>query len=99
MSSSSRGGKGKEACDLYDEAAKMFKLVKKWREAGEAMVKCADICATKRGGMYGATWESAHNYSDAAGCLRKISVPLAAHCIEKAAKIYAQMVPALDLIG
>lgn len=54
-----------EALDLYEKAGNMFKLVKKWYEAGECFEKCGDITLKLKS-------ESASHFNDASHCFAQV---------------------------
>jgi len=81
------GGKGEEACELYVKAGNLFKMAKKWHEAGNCFVKSAELQLKQNDAKH----EAASNYADAATCFRKVNAQHAADCLQKAAEIYTDM--------
>nr|XP_002119495.1 alpha-soluble NSF attachment protein-like [Ciona intestinalis] len=75
-----------DACDKYVKAGNLFKMGKKWSEAGAAFRKSADIrekLANKH--------ESASNLVDAAGCYKKSEPEQAITCLARAIDIFTDM--------
>ena len=68
-----------EACELYVRAANLFKMAKKWNEAGGAFVKSAELHNSKGDAKH----DAAMNYVDAANCYKKTHVPGAIECMLK----------------
>lgn len=85
--SSLMGGGKDDAAELYIKSANLFKMAKKWNEAGGSFVKAAEM-ALKRGE---AKHEAATNYVDAANCFRKNNIQAAVDCMGKACDIYTDM--------
>uniref|UniRef100_A0A914V3L6 Alpha-soluble NSF attachment protein n=2 Tax=Plectus sambesii TaxID=2011161 RepID=A0A914V3L6_9BILA len=81
------GSKADEAAELYIKAANLYKIAKKWNEAGNSFIKSAEM-QTARGD---AKHEAASNYADAANCFRKVNPQLAIDCLLKTAEIYTDM--------
>lgn len=81
------GGKNDDACELYIKAANLFKMAKKWTQAGQAFVKSAELNLAKGDAKH----DAASNYVDAATCYRKTDCRLAVDCLLKAAEIYTDM--------
>lgn len=73
---------------MYVKAANLFKMAKKWNEAGNAFVKSAEINLNKGDAKH----DAASNYADAATCFRKTNPPAAVDCLLKTAEIYTDMV-------
>uniref|UniRef100_A0A915HV87 Alpha-soluble NSF attachment protein n=1 Tax=Romanomermis culicivorax TaxID=13658 RepID=A0A915HV87_ROMCU len=80
-------GKSDDACELYVKAANLFKMAKKWDQAGQSFVKSAEINCRKGDAKH----EAASNYVDAATCYRKTDPRSAVSCLQKAAEIYTDM--------
>lgn len=57
----SKEGRFEEALDLYEKAGNIFKLSKKWFEAGECFEKCGNIEEQLKA-------DAASHYQDAAHC-------------------------------
>ena len=55
-----------EAIECYQRAANLFKMAKKWSQAGSAFCEAAALHA-KAGGRH----DAATNYIDAANCYKK----------------------------
>ncbi|KRZ40882.1 Alpha-soluble NSF attachment protein, partial [Trichinella pseudospiralis] len=81
------GSKVDEACELYVKAGNLFKIAKKWTEAGDAFVRSAKLTLSR--GDY--KHEAATNYVDASNCYRKINPKQAIDCLLKAVEIYSEM--------
>lgn len=82
------GGQSKqdEALDCYGRAANLFKMAKKWSQAGQTFVTIA-VFHAKMGNKH----DSATNYVDAANCFKKSDPKEAASCLTKAVDIYTDM--------
>lgn len=83
-----RSNKNEDACELYVKAANLFKMAKKWTQAGQAFVKSAELNLEKGDAKH----DAASNYVEAATCYRKTDARLAVECLQKAAEIYTDMV-------
>lgn len=66
----SSGGSNKveEAVECYQRAANMFKMAKKWAQAGSAFCEAASLHAKA-----GSRHDAATNYVDASNCYKKVS--------------------------
>lgn len=88
MSSVFGGGSSKldEAVELYQRAANLFKMAKKWGSAGNAFVQAATINlqAENRHG-------AATSFLDAANCFKKVDGNEAVNCLSKACDIHTEM--------
>jgi len=71
-----------EAAEMYVKAANMFKLAKKWEDAGKAFIKAAE-CVQKS-----SKHEAATNYINAANCLKKFNNKDAIDCLHIAVEMY-----------
>jgi alpha-soluble NSF attachment protein len=80
------GNKVDEAIECYQRAANMFKMSKKWGNAGEAFVKAAEL-HLKNGSRH----DCATCYCDAATCYKKSDPKEAVACLEKAIEQYLEM--------
>lgn len=82
------GGNSKvdDAVDCYQRAANMFKMSKKWSEAGSAFCVAADL-HSKAGSRH----DAATNYVDAANCYKKNDPNESVACLLKAIEIYTDM--------
>jgi len=82
------GGQNKqdEALECYERAANLFKMAKKWSQAGNTFVTLAQH-HTKLGNKH----ESATNYVNASNCYKKSDPNEAAGCLVKAVDIYTDM--------
>eukprot|EP00093_Oithona_nana_P001645 01645.XXX_5544_7501_1 [CDS] Oithona nana genome sequencing. len=82
------GGANKqdEALECYGRAANLFKMAKKWSQAGQTFVTVATHHA-KLGNKH----DSATNYVDAANCYKKSDPKEAVNCLSKAIDIYTDM--------
>jgi hypothetical protein len=65
------GGDNSEACELYTEAANLFKAARMWTEAGDAFLRCA---ALNESGQREDRYDAAASYSEAGNCFRKVDV-------------------------
>jgi alpha-soluble NSF attachment protein len=65
---SSKDSRMEEALDLYEKAGNIFKLSKKWFEAGECFEKCGEIEEKLK-------TDPANHYQDAAHCFSFIDKP------------------------
>ena len=79
---SSKESRLEEALDLYDRAANMFKLGKKWFEAGECYEKCADIEVELKSDL------AAGHYHDAAHCFNFVDKKRGANNLTKCLSVY-----------
>ncbi|XP_039253410.2 alpha-soluble NSF attachment protein-like [Styela clava] len=80
------GSKQEEACEKFVRAANMFKMLKKWNEAGNAFCKSADIQQSLQN-----KHESASNFVDAGNCYKKSDADAAIKCLTRAIDIYTDM--------
>ncbi len=81
------GGGRDDAADLYIQAANLFKIAKKWTEAGRAFVKAAELYLARGDAKH----DAAQQYAEAANCYRKVNPQLAVDCLVKSAEIYTDM--------
>lgn len=58
--------KVEDAIDCYQRAANLFKMAKKWSQAGRAFILAADLNAKS-----GRKHDAATNYVDSANCFKK----------------------------
>jgi alpha-soluble NSF attachment protein len=82
---SSKESRLEEALDLYEKAATMFKLQKKWFEAGECYEKCSGIEEE-----LGSDAAAGH-YHDAAHCFNFIDKKRGADNLNKCLKVYEKL--------
>ncbi|GAB6020995.1 hypothetical protein CHUAL_003635 [Chamberlinius hualienensis] len=82
------GGSSKveEACEMYVRAANMFKMAKKWSEAGNAFCEAAQL-HFKAGSRH----DAATAYVDAGNCYKKIDAKESISVLLKAVDIYTDM--------
>jgi len=82
------GGSSKtdEAIEMLARAANMFKMAKKWNQAGITFTKIANHHAKD-----GAKHDAATNYVEAANCYKKTDPKEAAESLQKAIDIYTDM--------
>jgi len=82
------GGSSKtdEALELLARAANMFKMAKKWSQAGNTFSKIANHHVKE-----GAKHDAATNYVEAANCFKKTDPKEAAGSLQKAIDIYTDM--------
>ncbi|KAG8313296.1 hypothetical protein J6590_006856 [Homalodisca vitripennis] len=78
--------KVEEAVECYQRAANMFKMAKKWAQAGNAFCEAAAL-HSKAGSRH----DAATNYVDAANCYKKSDPNEAVNCLLKAIEIYTDM--------
>ena len=75
-----------EAKEMLGRAANLYKMAKKWNEAGETFCKIASHQQSE-----GNKHDAATNYVDAANCYKKNDPNEAAACLQKAIDIYTDM--------
>lgn len=82
------GGSSKveEACDMYVRAANMFKMAKKWSQAGNAFCEAAQLHLKS-----GSRHDAATAYVDAGNCFKKVDPNEATSVLLKAVEIYTDM--------
>ncbi|KFD50722.1 hypothetical protein M514_08378 [Trichuris suis] len=80
------GNKSDEACELYVKAANLFKIDKKWTDAGSAFLKAAELSLSKCEYKH----EAATHFVDASNCFKKTNTEQAIDCLLKAINIYAE---------
>lgn len=81
------GGGGKdEALEIYGRAANLFKMAKKWGQAGNTFCTIAQHHAKS-----GSKHDAATNFVDAANCYRKTDPKEATTTFQKAIDIYTEM--------
>ena len=83
---SSGSSKVDEAIELYVRAGNMFKMAKRWSEAGNAFCQAAEL-HWKSGNKH----DSATGYADASVCYKKSDAKEAVACLQKAIEIYTDM--------
>ena len=71
---------------MYVRAANMFKMAKKWSDAGRAFCEAAEL-HWKSGNKH----DAATGYVDAAVCFKKTDPKEAVSCLQKAIEIYTDM--------
>jgi alpha-soluble NSF attachment protein len=76
------GNKLEEAADMFIKGANLFKMSKKWDQAGAAFVRAAE-CQVKQ-----SKYEAATNYFNAANCYKKSNVTDAISCLRTAVELY-----------
>lgn len=64
---SSGGNKVDDAIECYHRAANMFKMAKKWNQAGAAFCSAGNLHA-----QAGSRHDAATNYVDASNCYKKV---------------------------
>jgi len=81
------GGTGKqdEAIEMYGRAANLFKMAKKWKQAGDTFTTIANI-HIKNGSKH----DASTNYVDASTCYKKSDPKDAAASLQKAIDIYTE---------
>lgn len=75
-----------EALECYGRAANLFKMAKKWAQAGNTFITVAQHHA-KLGNKH----DAATNYVDAANCFKKADPKEAVNSLDKAVDIYTDM--------
>ncbi|XP_049845160.1 alpha-soluble NSF attachment protein [Schistocerca gregaria] len=82
------GGSSKleEAVECYQRAANMFKMAKKWGQAGNAFCEAANLHAKS-----GSRHDAATNFVDAANCYKKSEPERAVASLLRAIEIYTDM--------
>lgn len=80
------GSKVDEAIECYTRAANMFKMAKKWSNAGKAFVEAANLHMKS-----GTKHDAACNLLDAANCYKKTDNAEAIECLSRAIVIYTDM--------
>ncbi|XP_004923294.1 alpha-soluble NSF attachment protein isoform X2 [Bombyx mandarina] len=82
------GGSSKieEAVDCYLRAANLFKMAKKWPQAGQAFCNAAQLHLKA-----GVRHDAATNFVDASNCYKKCDANEAVSCLLKAIEIYTDM--------
>lgn len=78
--------KTEEALEMLGKAANMFKMSKKWGQAGNTFTKIANHHAKE-----GAKHDAATNYVEAANCYKKTDPKEASTSLQKAIDIYTDM--------
>jgi alpha-soluble NSF attachment protein len=78
--------KVEEAVECYQRAGNMFKMAKKWNEAGKAFCEAASL-HSKAGSKH----DAATNFVDGANCFKKADAAEAVNCLMKAIEIYTDM--------
>jgi len=76
-----------DACRAYTRAGNLYKMSKKWYEAGSAYKKSAEIFSTQLSSKH----EAATSLVDAANCFKKVDVDAATDCFQQAIDIYTDM--------
>lgn len=79
------GGSSKydDAAEWYAKGANLYKMAKKWDQAGSAFVKAAESNINAK-----SKHEAATNYVNAANCFKKNSFPDAVNCYKSAIDLY-----------
>lgn len=75
-----------DAIECYQRAANMFKMGKKWNQAGQAFCEAANLHAKS-----GSRHDAATNYVDASNCYKKTDTNEAVSCLLKSIDIYTDM--------
>ncbi|XP_004364672.1 soluble NSF attachment protein [Capsaspora owczarzaki ATCC 30864] len=78
--------KYEEAVELYKLAANQYKMVKKWKEAGDAFVECAKLSIKLE-----SKHDAAAHYVDASTCYKKTSAAAAVAALRSATDIFCDM--------
>lgn len=78
---SSSESRYEEALDLYEKAGNMYKLTKKWYEAGECFEKCGSLEEKLKS-------DAAGHYQDAAHCFNFVDKKRASDNLQHCMKIY-----------
>jgi len=80
------GNKYEAAEEMFVQAGNLFKMCKKWQEAGGAYLKAAE-CNSQLQNKH----EVASNYVLASNCFKKTDVPQAINCLRLAIEIYCDI--------
>eukprot|EP00301_Raphidiophrys_heterophryoidea_P023179 c7134_g1_i1.p2 GENE.c7134_g1_i1~~c7134_g1_i1.p2 ORF type:complete len:310 (+),score=66.05 c7134_g1_i1:62-931(+) len=83
---STQTAKLEEAEEVFQKAANLYKMAKKWDEAGRTFRKLADV-QLKLGNKF----QAATSYNDAANCFKKCSTEDTAKCLRDATDIFTDM--------
>jgi len=75
--------KFEDAAEYYAKAANLFKMAKKWEQAGGAFIKAAE-CNLKSQSKH----EAATNYINAGNCLKKVNINDAVTCLRTAVEFF-----------
>lgn len=75
--------KQEDAAEIYEKAGNTFKLAQRWKDAGDAYVKAAELYKTTPDLQY----ESSKSFENAAKCLKRIDAQAAIAALEKAIAI------------
>ncbi|XP_071791391.1 alpha-soluble NSF attachment protein-like [Asterias amurensis] len=78
--------KQEDACELYSRAANMFKMAKKWNDAGKAFCSCAEIQLRLE-----SRHEAATSYVNAGNCFKKSDPQEGVKVLLRAIEIYIDM--------
>eukprot|EP01086_Lenisia_limosa_P015974 TRINITY_DN5478_c0_g1_i1.p1 TRINITY_DN5478_c0_g1~~TRINITY_DN5478_c0_g1_i1.p1 ORF type:complete len:319 (+),score=94.72 TRINITY_DN5478_c0_g1_i1:102-959(+) len=85
---SNKEAKNEEAAELYQRAAQLYKLAKKWPEAAQAYISAAE-CQIRIGGDY----DVASSFADAAVCYKKTgsNTTDAVQCLQQSVDVFTTM--------
>lgn len=75
-----------DAVECYQHAANLFKMAKKWSQAGKAFSEAANLHAKA-----GSRHDAATNFVDASNCYKKDNTQESVNCLLKAIEIYTDM--------
>lgn len=75
-----------DAIECYQRAGNMFKMAKKWNQAGSAFCEAANLHAKA-----GSKHDAATNYVDASNCYKKTDPNEAVACLLRSIDIYTDM--------
>jgi alpha-soluble NSF attachment protein len=78
--------KYEDAEEIYEKAANMFKMAKKWQLAGDAFIKASEM-HLKLGNKH----DIAQCYNSAATCYKKVNPQEAINCLRMAVEIFCEL--------
>jgi hypothetical protein len=81
-----------EAAEMFERAANKFKLLKKWRQAGDALLRSGD-CYARHSEM---SFESGNKYAEAGSAYKNEDVSLAIQALRRAAAVSTEVEGAIN---
>lgn len=81
-----------EAAEMFERAANKFKLLKKWRQAGDALLRSGD-CYARHSEM---GFESGNKYAEAGSAYKNEDVSLAIQALRRAAVVSTEVEGAIN---
>jgi len=82
------GDKTSSAIECYQRAANMFKMAKKWSQAGESFQKCGELHLR---GSTPSKHDAASSFIDASNCFKKTEAQKAVSNLSNAIEIYQEL--------